>query len=298
MSFPASDVRSLEPAADGEGPDRLTVNFFGVATPASWGSLPTCYAELVRERLRDRDPALRDFLDLFNHRLLSLFYRAWEKHRFEIEWERSDPLDGGLFERALLSTLGMRTDGLRGRLPFPDLALLRWSGVLLRRPTTAHGLVDVVRGYFGVPVTVEQFVPGWYRLDDEERLRLGGDAQELGRDTFLGRSVRIAQFKFRLRLGPLDRETYRSQLPGGEGFRELKEMVRFAAGPEFDFEIQLVLRGDEVPPLVLGGDPAGAVRLGWDTWLASGPLARDPDDVVVSSGAHAPDTGAPPPHRH
>ncbi len=287
-AFAASDILGLRPGPDDDSPIEMHVNFFGVATPGSYGSLPTCYTELVRSRERAGDTALRDFLDLFNHRLLSLFYRAWEKHRFDVAWERSDPERGGLFERALLSLMGLGTGGLEGRLPFPDTAALRWAGILGRRPVAADGLASVVRDYFDVPVEVEEFVPGWYPLDEDERIRLGGRSLALGLDTFLGQSVEVAQFKFRLRLGPLDRATYREFLPGAAAFRGLRELVRFAVGPEFDFEIQLILQGREAPELRLGGESEGAVRLGWDTWLASRPLERDPSDVVVSSGAHIP----------
>ena len=119
----------------------MTVSFFGVATPASYGSLPTRYAELILERPRSKNRALRDFLDLFNHRLVSLFYRAWEKHRFPVRVRAVGPAPA-LFERALFALMGLGTDGLRGRLPcrrpraaVAGRACSRWP-VRRRRPSS------------------------------------------------------------------------------------------------------------------------------------------------------------------
>jgi type VI secretion system protein ImpH len=130
-------------------------------------------------------------------------------------------------------------------------------------------------------------VPGWYHLDDDDRIRLGSGSLKLGSDTFLGRSVRVAQFKFRLVLGPLDRDTYGAFLPDGPAFRELQEMIRFAVGLEFDFEVRLILRGRDVPELRLWRKEGSEIRLGWNSWLATRPLDRDPSDVVVSGSARA-----------
>lgn len=280
LSFSPSDISSIEEKGE-DAPPEVSVPFFGVANPASFGSLPVCYAEHVRERRADKDPALADFLDLFNHRLISLFYRAWEKHRFPIEYERSDPDQGGRFERMLFSWMGLGTQGLRGRLPVPDLSLLRWAGALARRPVPEHLLRALVAETFDVDCAIESFIPHWYAMDDEELAPLGRAPARLGRDTILGRSVRAAQSRFRLRLGPLGRERYESFLPGGQAWEALNDLVRFAAGPEFDFEVQLILRAEEAPEPRLGGE--GGARLGWTSWIRTSPLDRDPGDVVLGS---------------
>src|SRR5262249_41269037 len=194
-----ADVPRVDEAPDGGAP-RVTVSFFGVATPASWGSLPTCYTELILERAKVKDTALRDFLDIFNHRLISLFYRAWEKHRFPVLFERADTRAGSLPEHILFSIMGLNTRGLRGRLPLHDLALLPWTGMLSRRPAAPTELEDFVQEIFGVKAEVVAFIPAWYVLDDEELAPLGGSRSRLGRDTFLGRSVLVAQFRFALRI--------------------------------------------------------------------------------------------------
>jgi type VI secretion system protein ImpH len=287
LSFAPSDVSRVEEPKEG-GPPEVTIPFFGVASPASFGSLPLCYTEHLLDRRAQKDTALQDFLDLFNHRLTSLFYRAWEKHHFPIEYEREESGTGGRFEAALLAWLGLGTAGQRGRLPFPDLTLLRWAGTLARRPVPAQVLRDLVADLFDVTVGIETFVPHWYASEEDELTPLGSGRGRLGRDLVLGRRVLGAQSRFRLRLGPLPRERYESFLPGGSAWEALGDLVRFAAGPEFDFEVQLVLRAEDAPePRLADGDGQGAMRLGWTSWVRTGPLARDPGDVVLGSERRA-----------
>jgi len=281
LAFPASELRRMKVRED-QSPE-LTVTFFGAATPASYGSLPSCYAELILRRAKDGDRALRDFVDTFNHRLLSLFYRAWEKHRIDIAFEAAPADRESVFERALFCLLGLGTEGLRNRLPFPDHALLRWTGILGRRPLSALELADLVGEHFGVRVRVAQFIPSWYRMEPGDRMRLDGRSQRLGRDTFLGESVCVAQFRFRLELGPLRWHDYLEVLPTGSAFESLRQLVRFAVGAEYDFDIQLILKGEDASFLRLGGSEGAKARLGWTTWLQSRPLDRDPSDVVLST---------------
>jgi len=281
MAFPASDIHELVPG-DEERPAEMTLSFFGVATPGSYGSLPTCYTELILHRGQKKDRALRDFLDLFNHRLASLFYRAFEKHRFPLVYERSAARSGGLFEHALFAWMGLHTRGLRGRLEVPDVALIRWAGMLSRRPAAAGQIEDFVREMLRVPCEVVPFVPTWYVLDDDELCRLGSGREQLGRDTFLGHAVRVAQSRFALRLGPLGLPAYEALLPEGRSFDALRDLVRLAVGVEYDVELRLRLRRPDVPELRLRGAGHAGRRLGWTTWLVTRPLAADPADVVVS----------------
>jgi hypothetical protein len=79
------------------------------------------YTELLRERLRARDQTAASFFDLFNHRIISLFYQAWEKYRFPIAYERGDR---DPFSHHLLDLIGLGTQGLENRQPLPDDSLI------------------------------------------------------------------------------------------------------------------------------------------------------------------------------
>lgn len=284
LGFSPSDVTGIELGATGEDPSRLTVAFLGVASPASYGSLPLPYTELILALDRDKNPVLREFLDRFNHRMISLFYRAWEKYRFAFAYERDSRRGPGAFERAAFALMGLGGDSQRGRLACDDRALLARAHSVRAKPVSAHGLSDLIRSYFRVPVTVQQFVPCWYPIEEDERCRLGRTSCRLGLDLSLGERVHLAQSRFRLRLGPLDWDQFRDFLPTGRAYQPLVEMTGLAAGPELDFDFRLVLNAGSAPGIRLGGSEgvdADAPQLGWSTWLHIEPLAEDPADVII-----------------
>ncbi|MFQ3649465.1 MAG: type VI secretion system baseplate subunit TssG [Gemmataceae bacterium] len=308
LAFPASALYSLSrPNAEQPFPTAV-VAFMGLHGPS--GVLPRHYTELIlrleRDQRGEERRALRDWFDLFNHRFLSLFYRAWEKYRFWIDYERGGGED--LFTRALFSLAGLGTQGLRNRLRVEvaephsdsprvlaqvvDLGLLRYAGLLATRRRTAAGLQALLHDYFHTPVRIEQFVGQWLVLEPENRSCLGLNAT-LGIDAVAGERVRDHQGRFRVTLGPLDyagfREFFpdRSGVPEGKGFWLLCHLTRLYVGLELDFEIRLILRADAVPECLLCDEANGGLgaRLGWNTWLISQEPAHDVDDAVFEGSA-------------
>jgi type VI secretion system protein ImpH len=282
LSFPPSEVHEISPPEHRDGPVEMTVAFMGLTGPL--GVMPRHYTELLLERLRYRDPALRDFLDLFNHRLISLFYRAWEKYRFPIAYEQAVSKGEGYgpFSRCLFDLIGMGTDGLRGRLEVDDEALLFYVGLLAQHPRSASALEGLLRDFFGVSATAVQFTGAWLPLPQASRSRLGpGEANNaLGDNVVAGESVWDQQARFTLRVGPLTFVQFRQFLPSGRAFRPLVQFARFFVGQEFDFDIQLVLQAPEVPWCCLGETGERAPRLGWSTWLKTEEFTADAEDAV------------------
>lgn len=275
--FPASQIQSLERRPD--GPARMVVNFMGLFGPT--GVLPQAYTELIISRIRERDYALRDFLDLFNHRSISLFYRAWERYRFGIAYERGEK---DRLSAVLMNLIGLGTPALQNRQAVEDHALLYYAGLLAQFPRSATALEQLLSDYFDVPVQVEQFVGGWYPLDAKAVGRLEQASEEyeqLAVGAVIGDEVWEAQARVRVRLGPLTLDQYLEFLPAGSGFAPLRALIRFFAGDQFDFEVQLVLRREEVPHCVLGAETRSAARLGWVSWTRWSAMTRDPEETIL-----------------
>ena len=217
-AFPASEIHALE-LEDGH-PPRMSVNFMGLTGPE--GVLPYCYSLLISERIRDRDTAPRDFLDLFHHRIISLFYRAWEKYRFAVSYER-DQQDR--LTQHLKDLVGLGEQGLQNRLGIRDDALVFYAGLLGPQQRSAAALEQFIGDYFGVPAAVEQFVGGWYPLSTGTECTLGdeGDpSEQLGWGAVAGEEIWDPQARVRLRIGPLTREPIRR-------FSSVRERVRSPA---------------------------------------------------------------------
>ena len=276
IAFPASEIQSLHRADD--APARMAVNFLGLTGPL--GVLPYAYTLAVSARARARDTALRDFLDLFHHRLVSLFYRAWRKYRFTVGPSDApfDPLAAHVAD-----LVGLGTAGLRGRTTVQDQTLLFYAGLLAPHRRSAVGLEQLVSDYFSVPAAVEQFVGDWYPLAVRDRCALDDEQRSasscLGLGAVVGDEVWDPQARVRVRLGPLRRAQYDDFLPGGAALQRLRDLVRLYTDDQLDVEVQLVLRHDDVPGCTLGGD---VLPLGWTTWLRTAPAARDADDAVFT----------------
>jgi len=258
----------------------MTVAFLGLA--GAEGALPRYYTELLLQRVQAGDYALRDFLDLFNHRLITLFYRAWEKHHCVVGYERAaETGEEDRFASVLYSVLGLGTEGVRAGLGSDKAGLLRYAGLIVQRPRSAHALQLCLEDAFQVSVRIRQFMGMWLPLEPDDWTRLGstGTNNFLGQTAVAGTKVWDQQAKFHVCLGPLDFDTFCRLLPSGKAFPTLHRMIKFLAGVEFDFSVRLILRAAEVPPLRLGETHGYVPRLGWTTWVSSKPRRQDAEDV-------------------
>ncbi len=279
LAFPAGEVQDL--VDDPGAPSRMEVNFLGLVGNA--GVLPLHYSRLVQAQEQDGDLGLRDFLDIFQHRLISLYYRAWESTRFFVPFERGerDPISARLLEM-----IGLGSAALRHRMATPDEDFLFYAGLLGGSHRNAASLQRIIEDYFEVTAEVVQFVGGWYPLSRESLCVLDDEADELspglGEYSVVGDEIWDPQARVRIRIGPLERERYDQFLPGGSAHLALKGITDFFGGGEFDFEVQLVLAREDVPPLVLGAEEAEASPLGWCSWIQTRPFTRDAEETTLT----------------
>lgn len=274
LAFAAAAIASFEPPGR-RRTARMLVNFFGLLGPN--GPLPLHLTEYVYERSwQHRDQTLAAFLDVFHHRLLTFFYRAWAVNRQEVNFER------GKYDRFAVyvaSLIGMGMASFRNRDEVPDLAKLHYAGQLAGHTRHPSGLAAILADYFGIAVTVQEFSGQWIDLPPECQCRLGASPATglLGRTVVVGSRVWDVQQKFRLRLGRMGFADYQRMLPGGASFARLEAWVRNYVGDAFGWEVQLVLKKEEVPAAALGK----VGQMGWSTWLTSKPLDHDAEDLIV-----------------
>lgn len=262
--FAAGDVQTVRGEDPGE-PAEVRVNFMGLAGPNA--PLPTSFSEVVYDRAIRGDTGPRDFLDLFNHRMVSLFYRARKKYRPPLDHE---PPHQGRVARTLFSFLGLGTPALRHRLRVEDRSLLPYTGLFLGNRSMI-GLERLVAHHFGFAVRVDPFHGAWHTLEEHQLTRIGlgrrGRNHTLGIDTVLGGRVWEQRVAFELRCGPMTLRQLLGVLPTARGHGDMVDLVSFYAGDELDFHLRYELRREEIPPLRLGR--ASDARLGWSTRLES-----------------------------
>jgi type VI secretion system protein ImpH len=274
MGFQPSTLSSFR-QGKGALPPRLGVYFFGLFGPN--GPLPLHLTEYVHNRQHnEHDTTQIGFIDQFHHRLLCLFYRAWANSQPTVSFDRPEQ---DRFGEYLGSVFGIGLDHLRNRDAMPDMAKLHFAGHFACQTRHAEGLESILQDFFKLPVKIEEFIGGWIDLPDNSRCRLGesADISSLGTTIILGEQIWQGQQKFRIVLGPLTFCDYQRMLPGGESLKRLIAVVKNYIGDEQDWELNLILQQQEVPPLSLDGKS----HLGWTSWLAQEPLARSGDDLFL-----------------
>ena len=290
LAFRGSDVDRVEIAEtleldDEEAPQKqwqMLINSFGLF--GSNGVLPYHISELVIKRLRQKDRSLANFLDVLNHRSTSLYYQAWHKYRLPLVYERAHREGrnrGDIFSHMLASFVGLGTDKLQERLPIPDDAMLGFAGLLAKGVPSAPTMAKILEHYFELPVQVEQFVGKWQPLPEDMQSRLPGLGVPLGQNNYLGENVILGrqcwdiQSKFRIRIEQLNYAQFVGIAPGTAKMKALKAMVRFMAGSEFDFDIEISIRQKDLPRVGLGqvaqidgrAIEGGELMLGWNSGL-------------------------------
>lgn len=290
----------LELSDEAIGRVHVLVRLFGLLGPN--GPMPLSFTEHVFERLHHAsDPTLNRFVNVLQHRMIALFYRAWAQAQPHVQRDR--PGEDG-FASYLGAVAGLQPAAFRDRDTVPDEAKFRFAARLGGYGRTSEGLAAILQEFFCAPagrprrrptrdlsasddsesppsreprVRVEEFVGHWMTIDERDRTCLGRPGAVLGRGAVAGERVWDRQHKIRLHVGPLSFERFEAFLPGGVAVQQLADWVRLYLSFELAWDLRLVLAREEVPTLKVG---QGA-RLGWTTWLGHRRSPADADDVCI-----------------
>ncbi len=289
LSFPATSITRIEKIADRNlqmgtrNPETIQMilsfmGLYGVNSP-----LPQYFSQLIvsgSEEMFEGDGeddggALRKFLDIFDHRIYSFFYRSWKKYKYHLQFE-SGARDR--FSKYMLSFFGLGTPAL------PDLAgiaadrLIPYAGILGQQSRCTASLQRMISDYFGgIAVKIREFIPRWVDFPEEYQPQLGTDhagiKARLDENATIGERVRDFNSKFQIVLGPLDPEMFRKFLPGESHFQDIYHLVRFYVSDKLLFDLNLLMRKEDATPLQLDSE---SEYLGWNSWLDK------PDENIVS----------------
>jgi type VI secretion system protein ImpH len=260
---------------------QVDVRFLSLFGPN--GALPLHLTEYAWDRLHNhRDPSLARFADIFHHRMLLYFYRAWAQANPAVSYDREEEDE---FAQQLGSLGGYGFKSLNGRDHVPDNAKLFYTGLLARHVRSAECGAQILADYFGLAVKIEQMEPAWIDLPVEQRTRLAtqGDASCLGVGTVAGARVPDCQSHYLVRIGPMPLERFQGFLPDSEGAKTLADWLRHYFGDAYSWRAQIVLQREEVPRPCIGIN----MLLGWQFWLGEYSLERDADDLQLPGTSEA-----------
>lgn len=250
MGFPASELRSVEYSEeDDTAPPVVRTTFmglYGVDSP-----LPTAYIDDITQQ-REGHEALQGFLDIFNHRILTQFYRIWRKYSYSATFE-----SGGTdaISQSLLGLIGLGIPGTANKIATPVSRFLGLLGVLRQPGKTQEGMQAIVHllapettvcvsPYCLRPIAVRRPL-GFY---DDDDLVLDGN-------TPLGDEAMDASSQLLLELITSSEQEAKGWMPDGQLYQDFLVMLRVYLGWRFKAKIRLTVSTCLLPIPPLGDAP-------------------------------------------
>ena len=265
MGFPAGELKSIE--IDEAHPERAAtvrtrlLGLYGVDSP-----MPTVYLDDIAQR-REGHAALEAFLDIFNHRIFTQFYRIWRKYSYPATFEA-----GGTdaTSQCLLGLIGLGIPGTAQQVGTPVSRFLALLSVMRLPTRNAEGIAALVT--LLAPNTQVQVTPHW-----PQTIALPAPASlsrqrpvSLSQGTPLGRVGHDANSQLGLTLYTEHAQEARGWLPDGQLQRDLRVLLRVYLGWRCTAKLRLSLPLHSLPAPVLG---QAAIRLGMTGVLGLGGAA-------------------------
>ncbi|CDX29206.1 conserved hypothetical protein [Mesorhizobium sp. ORS 3359] len=277
LSFSARDVVKFQDAGE-KAPARVTLANLGLLGPE--GPMPLHLTRWVLDRLSQRwftgadaeqtsDTTFVDFVNILQHRMIALYYRAWADAHPAVQVERSV---GGRVRAMLEAMAGIGLPGTQD--PEIDTVRLRQAGSLANQVDGAERLTLFLATAFKVPVEIKEFVAAWITIPKALQSQVGKAYAALGRGATIGPRVFSRQSRIELRVGPLSLDDFKSFLPGERRLALFKKAVRDMIGEALDVDLRIVLARDAVP-----APKMGTIQLGRTSWLSRPAEKGDADDL-------------------
>ncbi len=264
LGFPAADIETIEELSDGED-ERFEVqaNFLGLYGASS--PLPVFYTEDLIDEASDDESVAREFIDVFNQRLYQLFYDCCTKYQqaFKVV-EEGNPQHA---ER-LFCLLGIGDKEIRSQIPDP-YSLIRYLGLFTQMPRSALGLETLLKDVLkGMDVSVLPCIERKAKIPDDQKLKLGSSSHRLGNNCILGEEVSDRMGKFRLQIGPLDKDEFRGFYPGADIYNRVTLLMNMYVLGSLDYDMEVILAKGQAQTVCLG-DPECS-EVGLNSWVFSG----------------------------
>jgi type VI secretion system protein ImpH len=257
LEFPDSNLKGATDEPDGRM--RLKAQFLGMFGPQ--GALPLTTTEEAHSWLLERDDAFPRFVDIFQRRFLSLFFRAWADARPITQHDRPDE---DRFRAYIGAMIGIGTPAFRDADSISDFAKLPYAGLLAPRVKSVSRLRALLSSFLDARVEIEEFVGSWLELHPSERTRLGQANSRLGTDCVAGASMYSVSDKFRIRVFVRDIKHFREFLPGSPLAKQIADAVFLYLGLEYDWDMELAIPAGQITPVRLGRD----AQIGWTSWMS------------------------------
>lgn len=187
LGYEANELTNVTP----NGPNKkfvLQTNLIGLT--GEQGVLPNHYSEWVIQRVRDNDTAMRDFFDIFNHRLLSLYYRCWQSYQLSAQLRLMSSTQSSPIQTVLSSLTGHLGD-----------EAIFWGGIFTSKRRSRAFIKNAIEFHTGCDARLHEFKGRWFDISAEEQTRLCGQGMPEGQHAQLGLGAMLGQRSWNMSAG-------------------------------------------------------------------------------------------------
>jgi type VI secretion system protein ImpH len=266
LAFPPADIESLSILEPENGGPRIDMMLNLLGMHGADSPLPAYFTEYVAQHSEDPDP-LRDFFDIFNHRIIRILYAVWGKYRYYANYAQhaEDPLSQRFY-----GFIGAGMEETRAAINIQWPRLMAYMGLIAMSGDAEGSLESILRHYFNHrDIVIIPCIRRWVAIPADQQTVLGVRNYIVGENFILGNEILDQSGKFRIRIDNLDWQTFLSFLPCYTKFEELKSVVNFVLKSRLSFDVELKLKLGEIRPWIPGDDTHGTL-LGWSTWSGTG----------------------------
>lgn len=238
QKFPASDIASVQKSSSSKIKFYLSfMGLIGISSP-----LPQHYLDHALWNSKE-NCGLSSFLNIFDHRLYSLFYEAWKKYRPIPTWSKKNDFD---FFNRIVAVSGLNLDDQKSK----DSLLLKYAGLFASVNRNADSLAEILTDCFsGTEVTIEQWAPRWANVVNKKEL---GRSITIGNGAMLGERIFDRSGKLLVHIDVSEKCELKDFLPDSANIKRIKEIVTLFSPQPLSFDIQLNFTSSNLIPVELG----------------------------------------------
>lgn len=258
MGFPVTEIKGVDKDDNYRNSNTPSIRttflgLYGVTSP-----LPTAYLDDIAQH-RDGTQALTDFLDIFNHRLTTQFYRIWRKYSYPATYEA-----GGKDETSqyLYGLIGLGIPGCAEHVQTPLSRFLALLGTMRLPNRTAEGVISLVQ--LLAPHTQVKIKP-----HDPRRIELASSTSlscqqpiSLRNKPVLGQYAFDVNSQILIQLYTHDLNEARDWLPDGNLYQDLMALLHVYLGARMNARLSLTLPRNLLPDATLNAKPHQGAQLG------------------------------------
>ena len=273
FATPSSPIHRIQTQKDG----RKVIWLNTLLLAGIYGPLPTPYVEMLFERNRQKDLGFQDFLDIFQHRIIALWYFVQKK--FLPTLGVYQPMKNTLIGRTISNLIGVSSFELPTSLPYEFM--FTYHCFFWCRTRSLEGLQRILGTFLSLPIHISGYRGVWCYAPSEDWSRIGlgkGRFNVLSKTMILGKKIWDQTACVDITMLCKNFTEYKKLLPEKGVETDLTFVYKVCItylDPSIQTRLFLVLKGESIPKMFLNQTS----RLGYSTWLRS--TSQAPKDAHV-----------------